>query len=497
MHKSTKLLYFCLFFLSGVFTASIWPFVYYGFIVIIIFYGIIKNLKIFFLLLCALAFLAGGYYLKASYIKENNYYNKEISFQGVVVKEPDERNQYTNLIVQSEKFKGLVLLRAPVYPAYQYGDLLEIYCAIEKPDKIEEFDYGKYLAVSNVYSICGEPQIKLIGQRQGNYFLEKIYQFKKYLQKIIERIWVMPNSAFMAGLLLGLKKGLPLDIENDFKSTGTIHILVVSGSHLVVLAAFVRELLKNFYINRKKIFYIIAVVLIFYVVLTGMSAAAIRAALLAILIMLAEKFGRPKATLNILIFSAFLMVLQNPKILVYDTGFQLSFLATVGLVYLSKPMEKIFFLLPRFFSVRNVLSQTMAAIILTNPIIWYQFGRISLIAPLANLLTVPFINGIMISGMGVVFLAAIIPSVGQLAGWLVMLLINFVLFINHWLASFSWASIEAPSLSAYWLAAIYLIILGIIVIINKRTVPRINSGPKTENKIQAPNSFGVNQKRKD
>ncbi|MFA6027883.1 MAG: ComEC/Rec2 family competence protein [Patescibacteria group bacterium] len=468
MHKSEKLLYFCLFFLGGVFTASLWPNIYYGFIIAIIFYGIIKNFRILFLLLCVAAFWGGGYYLKESYIKENNYYNKEISFQGVVAQETDERNLYTNLIVKSDKFNGLVLVKAPVYPQYQYGDLLEIYCLIEKPDKIEDFDYAKYLAISDIYSLCSDPQIKLLGEHKGDIILQNIFALKKYLQNIINKIWTMPSSAFMAGLLLGMKKGLPAEIENDFKSTGTIHILVVSGSHLVVLAAFVRELLKNFYINRKKLFYIIAGVLIFYVVLTGMSAAAVRAALLAILIMLAEKFCRPKATLNILIFSAFLMVIQNPKILVYDTGFQLSFLATVGLVYLSKPMEKVLFFLPQFLGIKNLMAQTLSAIALTNPIIWYQFGRLSLVAPLANLLTVPFINSIMIAGMVAVFLAALIPILGQLAAWLVMLLINLVLFINHWLASLSWASIAAPALSAYWLAAIYLIILGIIYLLNRK-----------------------------
>jgi competence protein ComEC len=370
------------------------------------------------------------------------YPNQEKShFVGLIVNEPDIRQQYTNLTIKSENINGLILVRANLYPEYEYGDLLEINCDLQKPKNSENFNYEKYLAVSDIYYTCYQPEIELLAHNQGNIFFTKLFQFKKYLYNIIEKIWAMPVSAFIAGLLLGLKKVLPQEITDDFMRTGTIHILVVSGSHLVIFSGFLKEILKNLYINRKKQFYIISIVLILYVIFTGMSAAAVRACLLAILVMLAEKVGRPKATFNILIFSAFLMILQNPRILFYDTGFQLSFLATVGLVYLSKPMEKILFFIPKIFSIRNLLAQTLAAIIMTNPLICWQFQRISLIAPLANLLTVPLISMIMIASMGVIILYIIFPAGGQLAGWAVGLLVQFVLWINHYLAGLDWASI--------------------------------------------------------
>jgi len=364
------------------------------------------------------------------------------NFIGLVVEEPDIRQAYTNLTVKSDDINGLILLRVNLYPEYHYGDLLEISCELQKPKNSENFNYEKYLAVSDIYYICYQPEITLLKNNQGNLFFAKLFQFKKYLYNIIEKIWAMPVSAFIAGLLLGLKKALPQEITDDFMRTGTIHILVVSGSHLVIFSAFLKEILKNLYINRKKQFYIISLTLILYVIFTGMSAAAVRACLLAILVMLAERVGRPKAIFNILIFSAFLMILQNPRILLHDTGFQLSFLATVGLVYLSKPMEKILFFVPKFFSIRILLAQTLAAIIMTNPLICWQFQRISLAAPLANLLTVPLISLIMIASMGTIILFIFFPIGGQLAGWSVGTLVQFVLWINHYLASLPWASIE-------------------------------------------------------
>lgn len=392
-----------------------------------------------FLFFCLISIIIFGILV---FFEKGQEKNNNENFVGLVVKEPDVRQQYTNLTVKAENIDGLILLRTNLYPEYQYGDLLAIGCELQEPKNSENFNYEKYLSVSDIYYVCYWPEISLLGNNQGNFFYAKILRFKKYLYNIIEKIWAMPVSAFIAGLLLGLKKVLPQEITNDFMRTGTIHILVVSGSHLVIFSAFLKEILKNLYINRKKQFYIISLTLIFYVIFTGMSAAAVRACLLAILVMLAEKVGRPKAILNILIFSAFLMILQNPRILLYDTGFQLSFLATVGLVYLSKPMEKILFFIPKFFSIRILLAQTLAAIIMTNPLIYWQFQRISLVAPLANLLTVPLISLIMISSMAVIILFIIFPVAGQFAGWAVGILVQFVLWINHYLASLPWASME-------------------------------------------------------
>lgn len=369
------------------------------------------------------------------------YSEKKQKFSGLIIKEPDIRQNYTNLIIKSKKINGLILVRTPLYPEYQYGDSLELECELQKPQNSDNFNYEKYLAVSDIYYLCYQPEIKLIEKNQGNIFLEYLYRFKNYCLQIIENIWVMPVSAFMAGLLLGLKKSLPSEIIDEFTRTGTIHILVVSGSHLVVFSVLIKEILKHLYVNRKKQFFLVSLTLILYVTLTGLSAAAIRACLLAILVMLVERLGRARNIFNILVFTCFLMILQNVNIIFYDVGFQLSFAATIGLIYFAKPIERCLFFMPKFFNIRNLLAQTLAAIFLTTPIIWWHFQRISLIAPLANLLIVPLISAVMIFGLITVIIGAIWPIVGQYLGYLVAVLVQLILIINHWLAQISWAQI--------------------------------------------------------
>lgn len=394
-----------------------------------------------FILFCILSIILLA--IQAFFIKNNiNYSDDQQEFFGLIINEPDIRQEYTNLTIQSQKFTGLILARVPLYPEYQYGDLLKINCRLQPPKNSANFDYEKYLAITDIYYLCYQPEIQVLDHSQGNFLISKIYQYKNYCLRIIEKIWVMPVSGFMAGLLLGLKKSLPQEIINDFTITGTIHILVVSGSHLVVFSALLKTILKNLGVNRKKQFYIITGILIFYVFLTGWSAAAVRAGWMAILTMLAEKFGRPKNVFNILVFSCFIMTVQNPRIIFYDVGFQLSFLATVGLVYLSKPIERVLFFMPKFFGVKSLMAQTFAAIICTTPIIWWHFRRISLIAPLANLLIVPLISVVMITGMMTLAVGAVWPPAAQIAGWFVALWVQLILIINHWLAQIPWAQLD-------------------------------------------------------
>lgn len=356
-------------------------------------------------------------------------------FQGKIIQEPDLREDYQNLIVQDSQGEN-ILVKADRYPEYAYGDLLEITCALNRPENFSGFNYQTYLAVQNIYTVCKEPKIERLAQHQGNAILETIFNLKRNLQDLCERIWTTPVTDFMQGILLGVKKGLPEDLEQDFKNSGTFHILVVSGSHLVLLAGFLKIILKIFLVPRKKQFYVIALVLSGYIILTGLSAASLRALLLSLVVMLAEKFGRPKNIFNVLVFTATLMVLQNYLILVYDVGFQLSFSATCGLVYLSPKIETWFKWLPNYLGLRSSLAQTLGAIILTTPITYFNFGRLSYVAPLANLLTAPLISPLMLSGALALLLGAFYPPLGILLGQGVGILVKIVVYINHYLAQF-------------------------------------------------------------
>lgn len=483
LHKSQIFLYICLIFLSGVFVYSLVNFETQNFasLLIILFFsilifGIIKNWKILFCIICFLIFVTGGYYLQSSFKEPANPYEEEVIFYGAVVKEPDIRSEHTRLTVEPEGLEGKVLLKADKYPEYDYGDYLEVGCKLRKPEKIEDFSYDKYLARFDIYSLCYQPQINLIEKDRGNIFLASIFKFKKKLMGSLEYVYPAPVSQVMAGILLGMKKGLPEEVNQDFIDTGTIHIMVVSGFNVMIVSAVVMGLFRGIGIGRKKLFYFLAIFIFIFVILTGGESSVVRAMIMALACYLGEKIGRPRDAFNVLVFTATLMVVINPKILVFDAGFQLSFLATMALVYLGRPLQKIFKL--------EVVSTTMAAIIFTSPLVMFQFGRISLVALIANILIVPFISPLTIFGMMNLGIGLILPKLAFYLGSLAWLIGTGIIKGAEVLANWKYASLEVPAFPAWVLAVVYGGLFLGTYLINKNKVgfkPRINSGPKSDN----------------
>ncbi|MBU0732321.1 ComEC family competence protein, partial [Patescibacteria group bacterium] len=426
---------------------------------LIIIFGFIKNWKILFAVFCFLIFMGGGYYIQESFIEPNNPYGKDITFSGVVVKEPDVRADHVRLVLKSEQLEGLVQVKNKKYPEYDYGDFLEVSCQLKKPEKIEDFSYDLYLARFNIYSLCYRPEIKLIEKNQGNIFLGSIFKFKKKLMQSLEYVYPAPVSQVMAGILLGMKKGLPEELNQYFIDTGTIHIMVVSGFNVMIVSMVVVSLFKGIGIPRKKLFYFLAGFIFVFVILTGAESSVVRAMIMALAVHLGEKVGRPRNPLNVLVLTATVMVAMNPKILVFDAGFQLSFLATIALVYLAGHMQKLL----KF----EVVATTLACIIFTSPLVMFQFGRISLVALIANIVIVPFISPLTIFGLANLGIGLIFPKLAFYLGSLGWLIGEGIIKVAGFFAEWKYASLEVPEFHWGWLFGAYGFLFLVIYFLNR------------------------------
>jgi len=193
---------------------------------------------------CALAFLLGAWRYSSAvpHFDESSlaYYNEQgwVKLTGVVSGEPDVRDTYTNLRVATESLAlsdqeyavtGTVLVRAPRYPEYRYGDRLEIEGLLKTPPEFEDFSYRDYLARQGVHSLLHRPGITLLAHGEGNFFYAKLYAFKYRAQATIARILPEPQASLLTGILLGVRMGIPADLMADFSATGTTHIIAISG----------------------------------------------------------------------------------------------------------------------------------------------------------------------------------------------------------------------------------------------------------------------------
>jgi len=434
-----------------------------GVILIVLFWKS-KYLKIigFGLIFIVLGFLRYEISIPQVDASKIQFYNgQEVSFIGVVSQEPDQRKSHVKLTIdtkglpEDKEVSGKVLVNTYLYPEYEYGDRLEIFCELQKPEKIEDFAYDKYLARYDIYSVCYRPTIKLLKKNQGNFLMANLFKIKNKFVLSVQKSLPEPQASFLGGLILGAKKSIPDDLMQDFNRTGTTHIVALSGYNITIIAVMIMNLCKSLWISRKKSFWISVIAITFFILITGASASVVRAGIMGILVLSASQLGRISRITNALVFAALVMILFNPIILIFDAGFQLSFLATCGLVYLSPKLEKYFKKLPNIFGLRENLVATLSAIILTTPLILYQFGRLSIVAPLVNVLILSVIPLSMSIGFILGIIGLIWLPLAQVVSWLAWVILSYVIFIVETFARINWVSLEIGKIHWIWLLVFY------------------------------------------
>ena len=175
------------------------------------------------------------------------YNGQTVDFKGIIVDPPDQRINQLKLTISvyrlnNQPVSGKVLVNTFFYAPYQYGELVAVNCRLSQPENFEDFNYQRYLAQFGIYSICSQPRITSLGFGYGNFFLARIYQFKNYLQTIINRSLPEPQASLFAAIFLGSRRGLPADLQENFNLTGTTHLVAISGLNITLIIALLLEL---------------------------------------------------------------------------------------------------------------------------------------------------------------------------------------------------------------------------------------------------------------
>jgi len=337
---------------------------------------------------------------------------------------------------------GKVLVTTNLYPKYQYGDELEITCELQKPVKFESFDYERYLARYDIYSVCYYPKIKLLSQRNGNKVKLGILKVKERMKNVVERGLAEPQAGILNAMALGERQGISEDLRDKFSKVGISHIMAISGLHITLLAGILMSLLIRAGFWRKQAFLVATVFLILYIIMIGAPASAVRAGIMGFLLMFAMSMGRLSKSVNSLLLVACLMLLANPKILRDDVGFQLSFLAVLGIIYFSSYFSKWFKKIPQFLGIRDILVMTFSAQVLVLPLIAYHFRRVSLISPLVNILVIPILPLVLIFGFLGMLLGLVSLGLSKILFVVVWFLLTYLVKVVEFFSQFSFVGIE-------------------------------------------------------
>lgn len=308
---------------------------------------------------------------------------ESVEFEGQVVAEVDRRVDHQKVTVSSPW--GWTLIKLTPYEEVAFGDLLRVRAVLEPPSEdIDGFNYAKYLARYRTWSVA-KGHVEVLESRLS--LRGVIYTFKTKVEQRLNSLFFEPEASFAAGLLLGSRKGMPEELSAAFQRTGLTHIVAISGYNISLVIALMFAMLGFIPLKWRVIFSSVAIVL--FCVLVGMSAAVVRAGIMGVITLWGLFTGRRSQAMFGLLWSALLMVLVNPYTLLYDVGFQLSFASTLGLLVIGPMLE--FIKWPKQPVIREALLLTLAAQVTTLPLILYHFGRLSLVAPLANVLVAPFL----------------------------------------------------------------------------------------------------------
>lgn len=430
---------------------------------------------------CALALLAGAlrYQWAMPDLRDPGlvaHHNESgwVTMEGVVAEYPDRRDTCTHLTLEVDALesepglgtrpvRGRVLVRAPRYPELYYGDRLRVSGPLETPPVLEEFSYREYLQRKGINSLIWWPQIEKMGSGEGSAWRGALFAAKDRARQALGRLVPDPEAALLQGIVLGAKSSIDPKLYDKYNATGTSHIIVISGSNITLVSGLF-SLLFGRLLGKRRAYWLTLGGIAAYVTLVGADAAVVRAGLMGGLYVTALYLGRRSTAYVSLFATALALTLVNPLAL-WDVGFQLSFAATLSLILFAPPLERLMerglahLLSPEYAGqavrgLRDAVVLTLAAQVLTLPLVVYHFGRLSLVSPLANVLIVPAQPPVMILGSAAAALALLPPlePVAQVVAWVPWLCLAYTDAVVQWLAGWPLASTPVGGVSAGWLA---------------------------------------------
>jgi len=414
-----------------------------------------------------------------SEIRNLNDKNETITLIGIVSGQPAIREKTIKLKIENLKLKmngewndisGAILVTTNRYPEYQYGDKLKITGKLETPPIFEGFNYKDYLKKEGIYSIMNFPKIELLGQNFGNPIYKTLFSFKNKFKETSRQFISPPQEGILEALVFGDEENISQEWKEKLNFTGTRHIAAVSGMNITIISFLILNFLLLLGFWRQQAFYFTIFLLVLYILMLGAPASAVRAGIMGGLLLLAQQLGRMSQAQRAVVFAATFMLFLNPLLLKLDIGFQLSFLAILGIIYL----QPFFFDFlkkipnPTFFPVRTTLSATLSAQIFTLPILVYNFGYIPLVSPITNILIVPFLAPITI----LIFIFGLAGMIFWLLGYIfsfpVWLFLTYIVKIIDWFSNPPFISLTIKNLHWFWLIISYLILAEFVRQLNKK-----------------------------
>ncbi len=365
-----------------------------------------------------------------------SYAERTAVVAGRVVGDPDKRATSLRVPLKVETINGqdaphgTLLVLLPRETEVAYGEKVEVRGLITLPEAFETdtghvFDYPGYLRVRGISAVM-ERAVLRAQEPAGFTLLGPLYALKHVFEKSLEQNINEPEVSLLKGMLLGERGGFTPELLQAFIVVGLIHIVVLSGSNIAIVAEAVFRLLGLWRgLPRPWLYALGFAGIVLFALMAGGGAAAARAVIMGAIAILARYLRRPQAALRALILAAVAMALWNPLVIFYDTGFVLSILATFGLITLAPFIETYLGRLPSWprFNLRSIVATTIAVEIFLLPALLYTSGVFSLFSLPVNVLVLPLVPAVMLVG----FVAGVLGFIHPLLAFVPAFVAQFAL----------------------------------------------------------------------
>ncbi|MBU3896087.1 ComEC family competence protein, partial [Patescibacteria group bacterium] len=276
------------------------------------------------------------------------YNNNEITILARVAKEPEIKENSIQLTLKGTRLiagedvldvEGKFLVNVREYPDYRYNDVLLLKGLLKEPESFDAFDYKNYLEKKGIHSLMSFPEIQIVKRESS--FYGAVLNFKNKIRENINKSFGYLQAKLLSGILLGDQSTFSQEFKDKLNVSGLRHITAISGMNVAILCTILMSLFLGLGLWRSQAFYFTVFAIFLFVLTVGFQASVIRAGIMGIFVLLAQKTGRMSDSIRILVITSAIMLLVNPMMLRWDAGFQLSFLALLGLVLLQKHIEKL------------------------------------------------------------------------------------------------------------------------------------------------------------
>jgi competence protein ComEC len=365
------------------------------------------------------------------------------SYDARIISSPEIKNEYQIFDVQPFSKNADVYdikIKTPLYPKYHLGEIVTLVGKVTIPSVIfphsttkniiNGFDYTSYLHVKNIGSEMFYPQVKVI-DTDTHHVKDILGRWKENLVARLDDYVSSPASSLASGMLFGATS-MSTELLQTFRIAGLSHIVVLSGFNIVVVITSILFVLAFLPLVFRVVLASLSVII--FVTMVGASPSVIRATLMAFIALLATLLGRVYVAKQALILSLLAIVMYEPDDMIYDVSLHLSFLATMGLVYMSEALElfvKKYFSYFTSSSLRELLITTLSAYFATLPYVMYTFGTVSVYALIANIFVVPLVPFAMLISFFVVMSSYLSNTLSLVFGFVDTLIINVMIWFAH------------------------------------------------------------------